>query len=69
MIAYEGKDIVIDAQSEGRKDRGDNQNGMKRISTSGGLDVTARQKNNVVDVTTGYANKKVTLTIKVPQGN
>jgi DUF4097 and DUF4098 domain-containing protein YvlB len=68
VIPYDGKDVIIDAQAEGRKEKGEAQNGMRRITTSGGLDVTARQKNNIVDVTTGNPGRKVTLTIKVPQG-
>jgi DUF4097 and DUF4098 domain-containing protein YvlB len=68
VLPYDGKDIIVDAQTEGRKERGETQNGMKRISTGGGLDVTARQKNNTVDVTTGNPGKKITLTIKIPQG-
>lgn len=69
VSTYEGKDLIIDAQADGsRKEKSEPQNGMRRISTSGGLDVTAREKNNTVDVTTGNPGKKVTLTIKVPQG-
>lgn len=68
VMAYEGKDVIIDAQTDATKDKGETRNGMRRIPTGGGLDVTARQKNNTVDVTTGNPNKNVTLTIKVPHG-
>jgi DUF4097 and DUF4098 domain-containing protein YvlB len=68
VIAHSGKDVIIDAQTDSPKERGEIRNGMKRISTTGGLDVSAVQKNNSVSVTTGNPGKNVTLTIKVPQG-
>ena len=70
VIGYEGKDVVIEVKGEGhKKDDGDNQmDGMHRISGGDNLEVTAKEKNNKVTVSSGLPNKMVSLTIKVPQG-
>ncbi|NHA02207.1 DUF4097 domain-containing protein [Mucilaginibacter sp. HC2] len=68
VTGYEGKDIVIDAQS-GEERRGhvkEDGNGMKRLIGNNNLDITAEEKNNEINVG-GSAGKFVNLIIKVPQ--
>jgi hypothetical protein len=68
VTGYEGKDIVIDAQS-GEEKRGhvkEEGNGMKRLIGNNNLDITAEEKNNEVNVH-GSFSKAINLTIKVPQ--
>ncbi|SDP81734.1 Putative adhesin [Mucilaginibacter sp. OK268] len=68
VTGYEGKDIVIDAQS-GEDRHGhikESGNGMKRLIGNNNLDVTAEEKNNEVNVG-GSAGRFVNLIIKVPQ--
>jgi hypothetical protein len=69
-VSYEGKDIIINATPRS----GDNEeeskaveNGMKRISTSSGFEVTAKEADNTVTVNTGNPNKAVDLNLKIPQ--
>ncbi|MGE5427313.1 MAG: DUF4097 family beta strand repeat-containing protein [Methylococcaceae bacterium] len=67
---YDGKEIVINAtprkddEEEGPKTSA---NGMKRISTASGFEVTAKEADNTVTVHTGNPNKAVDLELKVPQ--
>jgi len=80
VSVYDGKDIIIDAQSskqhsarhenrERDRDKNkENTSGMRRISGSDNLDIIAREKNNQVNITTGMPGKHVELTIKIPQG-
>lgn len=71
VTGYNGKEIVIDvtaAQRDRRDDNGERApNGMKRIATNGGLDVSAKERNNRVDVDVNSVRQSVDLTIKVPQ--
>jgi len=68
IIGYEGKDIVIDAETSGRKHHSKTaSNGMKRLSGGGNLDITAEEKNNKVTVSSETYSSPITLTIKVPQ--
>jgi len=66
---YEGKDIVINVTPRGGDDEGSNavENGMKRISASGGYEVTAKEADNNVTVNTGNPNKPIDLELKIPQ--
>jgi hypothetical protein len=41
--------------------------GMKRISSAGGFEVTAKEADNTVTVNTGNPNKTVDLDLKIPQ--
>jgi len=43
------------------------ENGMKRISSAGGFEVTAKEADNTVTVNTGNPNKTVDLELKIPQ--
>lgn len=73
VTGYTGKDVVIDVTSRrGRRDDNDDRNdrsatGMKRISAGNPLDVSAREKNNTVNVEANSMNQPVDLAIKVPQ--
>jgi hypothetical protein len=73
VTGYDGKDIIIDVQSgnkrkhEDRDDRREEKDGMHRISTGDNLDVTAKEKNNIVNISSGNPMRSVTLNIKVPR--
>lgn len=70
VTGYDGKDIVINASprtgddEEGSKT---SENGMKRISTPGGFEITAKEADNTVTVNTGNPNRAVDLDLKIPQ--
>jgi len=51
------------------KEEGSNfdESGMKRISSAGGFEVTAKEADNTVTVNTGNPNKTVDLDLKIPQ--
>lgn len=78
IVGYEGKDIIIDATSaqgeEGRHKRpnrpgkdGDTE-GMHRINSGESLDVTAKERNNTVTISSGVSERAATvITVKVPQ--
>jgi hypothetical protein len=70
ITGYDGKDVIInvtpsDFQEE--EDTKDIQNGMKRISTRGGFEVTAKEADNTVTVNTGDPNRSIALELKIPQ--
>ena len=70
VAGYDGKDIIINATP--RKDDDEEgpkaaENGMKRISSAGGFDVTAREADNTVTVHTDNPNKAIDLELKIPQ--
>ncbi|MFC5410302.1 DUF4097 family beta strand repeat-containing protein [Larkinella bovis] len=76
VMGYTGKDVVIDASLDAdgkaggrkREERPDElANGMKRLSTRGGLDLTAKENNNRINLSTTSINRSVDLVIKVPQ--
>lgn len=74
VTGYSGKDVVVDIASNGQRGRRDEDgrtdraaNGMKRISAGNPLDVSAREKNNTVNVDVNSMQQTVDLTIKVPQ--
>ncbi|GAB3262286.1 hypothetical protein GCM10027347_27850 [Larkinella harenae] len=83
VTGYNGKDVVIDASTGAdsggqnarlneRKTTSDDKpdelaNGMKKLSSRGGLDLTAREKNNAVTLNSASINRTVNLNIKVPQ--
>ena len=70
VTGYDGKDIVINTsprtgdEEEGSKT---SENGMKRISTPGGFEITAKEADNTVTVNTGNPNRAVDLDLKIPQ--
>ncbi len=69
VTGYDGKDVVITVNPRG----GDEEegpktvNGMKRISSHGGFEVTAKEADNNVTVNTGNPNKAIDLELKIPQ--
>jgi hypothetical protein len=71
VIGYEGKDVLIqvlmDSSREGEEDRDDDSRGMKRIGSTGGMDVRADEDNNNVRISSSAENKLAGLVIKVPQ--
>jgi len=71
VTGYEGKDVIIDIQSDedkGGKAGEDRVNGMRRLSGGNNMDVQADENNNQVNVH-GDGRKKTTLVIKVPQND
>ena len=69
IATYEGKDIIIDViTSERKKGEEKSKDGMRRISSGENVDITAREKNNQVNVGSGMPERDVTLSIKIPQG-
>lgn len=69
VVSYEGKDIIIKVTP--RKDEEErpkeSENGMKRITSAGGYEVTAKEADNTVTINTGNPNRAIDLDIKVPQ--
>jgi len=70
VVSYEGKEIILDVTP--KKDDDDSQgnvseNGMKRISTSGSYEVTAKEHDNTIIVSTSNPNKTFNLSLKIPQ--
>lgn len=69
VIGYAGKEVIIDAISverDGKKSSKEAMEGMKRISTNDGFELTAKEKNNTVNVGVDVINMPINLTIKVP---
>lgn len=74
VTGYSGKDVVIDIASttsprQQKRDENDDKaaNGMKRINPGNPFDVSAREKNNMVNIEANSIQQPVDLTIKVPQ--
>lgn len=69
VVSYEGKEILISVTPRnGEEERPEaNETGMKRISSSGGYEVTAKEADNTVTIHTGNPVRALDLNIKVPQ--
>lgn len=70
IVGYSGNDLIINATPKNEDDEDGSktvENGMKRISSSGGFEVTAKEADNTVTVNTGNPNKVVDLDLKIPQ--
>ncbi|UOQ97333.1 DUF4097 family beta strand repeat-containing protein [Hymenobacter sp. 5317J-9] len=73
VTGYSGKDVVIDAAARAAKasrrtpEPPTPPGGMKRLSSVSGLNLTAEEKNNHVEISTQSHAHPVDLTIKVPQ--
>ena len=67
VIGYEGKEVVVDVESEKNHESSGNSggSGMRRIG-GGGAEVTATEDNNSVEINTGLSHVRL-ITIKVPQ--
>lgn len=70
VVSYEGKDVVIDVKtpSENKKDVKEVENGMRRISSSGRFDLTAKENDNRISINTGNPEQHYDLNIRIPQG-
>jgi hypothetical protein len=69
VVSYEGKEVIINVTPRKGEEEtsSDAVNGMKRISSSGGYEVTAKEADNTVTVNTGNPNKALDLDLKIPQ--
>jgi hypothetical protein len=69
VTGYEGKEIIINVTPRGGDEERTKvtEGGMKRISVSGGYEVTAKEADNTVTVNTGNPNKALDLELKIPQ--
>ena len=70
VVGYEGKDVIVNVTPRKNDDNDksdDNKNGMKRISASGGFEVTAKEADNTVTINTGNPMKALDLELKIPQ--
>ena len=70
VVSYDGKDVLINATPRGGDEEEGSkaaENGMKRISSAGGFEVTAKEADNTVTIQTGNPNKAVDLDLKIPQ--
>ena len=67
VTSYEGKDVVIEVESEKKDDEGSSSSGgggMRRIG-GGGAEVTAREDDNTVNIDAGLSHVKL-ISVKVP---
>ncbi len=73
VTGYAGKEIVIDATVEvpkGPFPKAKNDelaSGMKKLSTRGGIEITAEERNNNVRINSNFMKRSIELSIKVPQ--
>lgn len=70
VVSYEGKEVVIDISSTGaigKNEAKETDKGMRRISSSGGYEVTAKENDNIVSVSTGFPGKAYNLSFKIPK--
>lgn len=70
VTGYEGKDVVINViprDGDDEEERPSTHNGMKRISTHGSFEVTAKEADNNVTVNTGNPSRSIDLELKIPQ--
>ena len=70
VVGYEGKDVIVNVTPRKNDDNDksdDTKNGMKRISASGGFEVTAKEADNTVTINTGNPMKALDLELKIPQ--
>lgn len=66
VTGYSGNQVVIDATTKEKAEKPKEVDGMKRISKNGGLDISATEENNVVNISSKLFNTKMELVIKVP---
>lgn len=71
VTGHAGKEVIIDAETititnkKGKVD--ESASGMKRITPRGGLELSAEEKNNKIDVNSSSYRQPINLSIKVPQ--
>jgi hypothetical protein len=70
VAGYQGKEILIDVQQDAddNSDSRQSGNGMRRIASGSGLDLSAEEKSNRVTVHSGINSRPIHLVLKVPQG-
>ncbi|GAB3899538.1 DUF4097 family beta strand repeat-containing protein [Spirosoma agri] len=71
VVGYSGKEVVIEAVVPTKRGERDEKsevsvNGMKRISSSSDMEVSAEEKNNKITINTNSWKRPIDLTIKVP---
>jgi len=68
VTGYEGKDVIIDIQSDDDKRGRDEERsgGMRRLASGNNMDIQAEENNNQVSVH-GDGRRKTALVIKIPQ--
>jgi len=64
VASYEGKDVVVEVQSEKREEESSGGGGMRRIG-GGGAEVRAKEDDNVVAIDGGISHIKM-ISVKVP---
>ncbi len=69
VVGYAGKDILIDAISKEENEEAPKKtkNGLRKISSTNGFELTATEKNNKVNVSVDQMNKKIDVIVKVPK--
>lgn len=70
VVGSDGKDVIVNVtprKNDDEEKSEDSKNGMKRISVSGGYEVTAKEADNTVTVNTGNPNKALDLELKIPR--
>jgi hypothetical protein len=71
VISYEGKDIVINVSdpesNDNEKKERTNQGGMRRIYSAGSYEISAKESDNTVTVTSNSPLKTLNLQLKIPQ--
>ena len=74
VTGYSGKEVVIDATveaytgpSKGKGKPDELATGMKKLSTRGGIEITAEERNNNIKVSSQFMKRAIELSIKVPQ--
>ena len=68
IVGYDGKDIMIDGETEGGRKREErSESGMRKLN-SHTLSIAAQVKNNQVNVYTEQPNIHIQLTLKIPKG-
>jgi len=70
VIGYDGKDVIVTVfmDSTRREDDDEAPGGMRRINTTGAMDIRAEEHDNTVQVHTDGVDSKIAgLMIKVPQ--
>jgi Putative adhesin len=65
VVGYEGKDVVVDVETEKHSESSTSGGGMKRIG-GGGAEVTAQEDDNHVTVSAGLSHV-TRMTVKIPQ--
>jgi hypothetical protein len=65
VVGYEGKEVVVDVETEKKSESSSSGGGMKRIG-GGGAEVTAQEDDNTITVGAGLSHV-IRMTVKVPQ--